>query len=51
VHPAIPEAHVDGSLHEAWRTAKAAGACRRGESTVLKVLEQRAAQQEPKTAA
>lgn len=51
VHPAIPEAHADGSLHDAWRTSRAAGACRRGERAVLKVLKQYAAAQEPKAAA
>jgi DNA topoisomerase-1 len=51
VHPAIPEAHVDGSLHDAWRTSRAAGACGRGERAVLKVLRQHAAEQEPKAAA
>ena len=51
VHPAIPEAHTDGSLHDAWRTSRAAGACRRGERAVLKVLKQHASEQEPKAAA
>lgn len=51
VHPAIPEAHVDGSLHDAWRTSRGAASCRRGERAVLKVLKRHAAEQEPKAAA
>jgi DNA topoisomerase-1 len=40
VHPAIAEAHVDGSLHDAWRSTRGSAQCRRGERTVLKVLQQ-----------
>jgi len=50
VHPAIPDAHVDGSLHDAWRTTRAATGCSRGERTVLKVLKQHAAAQEKNAA-
>lgn len=39
VHPAVPEAHVDGSLHEAWKTTRATAACGRAERAVLKVLQ------------
>ena len=45
VHPAIAESHLDGSLHEAWRSSRAAARCRRGERTVLKVLQQHMAQE------
>ncbi len=51
VHPAVPEAHVDGSLHDAWRTSRSAAMCRRGERAVLKVLKASAAQQERDAAA
>jgi DNA topoisomerase-1 len=43
VHPAIAEAHVDGSLHEAWKRTRATSSCRRGERAVLKVLKDHAA--------
>jgi DNA topoisomerase-1 len=42
VHPAIPEAHADGSLHEAWRSARSTASCRRAERAVLKVLRSKA---------
>jgi DNA topoisomerase-1 len=45
VHPAIAEAHVDGSLHEAWKRTRATASCRRGERAVLKVLKDHAAAQ------
>jgi DNA topoisomerase-1 len=44
VHPAIAESHVDGTLHETWRSTRASAQCRRGERTVLKVLQQRMAE-------
>ena len=40
VHPRVPEAYVDGSLADAWRTARAAPRLSRGEKTVLQVLEE-----------
>jgi DNA topoisomerase I len=46
VHPAIPEAHVDGSLVDAWRTARGSARFRRGERAVLKVLQQKASEQQ-----
>lgn len=45
VHPAIPESHVDGSLHDAWRSTRGTARCRRGERTVLKVLKQQEARE------
>ena len=53
VHPAIPDAHGDGTLHDAWRSSRGGATCRRGERAVLKVLEQHAAatEQERQTAA
>jgi DNA topoisomerase-1 len=46
VHPAIAEAHIDGSLHEAWKRTRATSSCRRGERAVLKVLRDHAAAQQ-----
>jgi DNA topoisomerase-1 len=46
VHPAIPAAHVDGSLLDAWRSSRGSTRCRRGERAVLKVLRDEAAQQQ-----
>jgi DNA topoisomerase-1 len=46
VHPAIPEAHLDGSLLDAWRATRGTARCRRGERAVLKVLQQKASQQQ-----
>jgi len=43
VHPAIPEAHTDGTLLQAWRSSRDGAQCRRGERAVLKVLQQHAA--------
>jgi DNA topoisomerase-1 len=43
VHPAIPAAHVDGTLLDAWRASRGSTRCRRGERTVLKVLREEAA--------
>ena len=40
VHPRIPEAYVEGSLAEAWRTARTAPRLSRSEKAVLAVLEQ-----------
>jgi DNA topoisomerase-1 len=51
VHPAVPEAHVDGSLLAAWRSTRGSAACRRGERTVLKVLKDAAAAQQQEAAA
>jgi DNA topoisomerase-1 len=45
VHPAIAESHLDGSLHDAWRSTRGSAQCRRGERTVLKVLQQRMAEE------
>jgi len=45
VHPAIPEAHADGTLLKAWRSTRSTAASRRGERAVLKVLEEKASQQ------
>lgn len=42
VHPAIPEAHADGSLLDAWRASRDGAQCRRGERAVLKVLQRQA---------
>ncbi len=39
VHPAVPEAHRSGALHEAWRRSRSTGRLRRGERAVLKVVE------------
>ena len=39
VHPRVGEAYLDGSLREAWRSARATTRLRRGERTVLAVLE------------
>ena len=44
VHPAIPEAHADGTLLSAWRSSRDGAACRRGERAVLKVLQRQAAE-------
>ncbi|HYD10762.1 MAG TPA: hypothetical protein VEA78_11725, partial [Acidimicrobiales bacterium] len=44
VHPAIPEAHVDGTLAAAWKASRDGARCRRGERTVLKVLQAQAAE-------
>ena len=38
VHPAVLDAHRDGSLHEAWRTARSATYLDRADQTVLRVL-------------
>ena len=38
VHPAVPEAYVEGDLLERWRRARKTGALDRGERTVLAVL-------------
>jgi len=38
VHPIVPEAFADGSLHECWRTARAGGGLARIERAVLAVL-------------
>jgi DNA topoisomerase I len=46
VHPAIPDAHADGSLVEAWRSTRGTARCRRGERTVRKVLQDKAPQQQ-----
>ena len=51
VHPAIPEAHLDGSLHDAWRSTRSTAACRRGERAVLKVLRSHAAEDDREDAA
>ncbi len=40
VHPRVPEAYIDGSLTDAWRTARAAPRLSRSEKTVLQVLEE-----------
>jgi DNA topoisomerase I len=40
VHPAVPDAYRDGTLHEAWRSSRETAWFRRAERTVLKVLEQ-----------
>ncbi len=40
VHPRVPEAYIDGSLADAWRTARAAPRLSRSEKTVLQVLEE-----------
>ena len=44
VHPAIAEAHVDGSLAAAWNASRGTKACRRGERAVLRVLKEKAAE-------
>jgi DNA topoisomerase-1 len=51
VHPAVVEAHVDGSLHDAWKRTRATSSCRRGERAVLKVLKDHAAAQRQADAA
>ena len=51
VHPAIPEAHADGSLLDAWRTSRGGARCGRGERTVLKLLRSRAAEHDRDPAA
>ncbi len=40
VHPRVPESYIDGSLADAWRTARAAPRLSRSEKTVLQVLEE-----------
>ena len=40
VHPQVTDAYREGQLQEAWRASRASGAMRRGERTVLKVLEE-----------
>jgi DNA topoisomerase-1 len=50
VHPAIAEAHVDGSLHDAHRSSRNAARFRRGERATLKVLKE-SARREQKAAA
>ncbi len=40
VHPRIPESYRDGSLDDAWRSSRTTATMRRGERTVLKVLEE-----------
>jgi DNA topoisomerase-1 len=42
VHPAVPESHLDGTLHDAWRTSRNAARFSRGERAVLKVLKDKA---------
>lgn len=39
VHPRIPESYRDGSLDDAWRSSRTTTTMRRGERTVLKLLE------------
>ncbi|MDP9019654.1 MAG: DNA topoisomerase IB [Actinomycetota bacterium] len=40
VHPRIPESYRDGSLDDAWRSSRTTPTMRRGERTVLKLLEE-----------
>ncbi len=39
VHPGVPEAYLDGSLAEAWRTSRSSTYLRRGERAVVRILE------------
>lgn len=39
VHPAVPAAHLDGSLPEHWRSSRATSWYRRGERATLSLLE------------
>jgi DNA topoisomerase I len=41
VHPAVPEAYLEGELLERWRRTRRSGALGRGERTVLAVLKDR----------
>lgn len=39
VHPRVPESYRDGSLPDAWRSSRTTPTMRRGERTVLRLLE------------
>jgi DNA topoisomerase-1 len=45
VHPAVLDAHADGSLLAAWKSSRATARCRRGERAVAKVLDGKTEQQ------
>jgi DNA topoisomerase-1 len=45
VHPAVLDAHADGSLVAAWKSTRATTHCRRGERAVAKVLDEKTKQQ------